>query len=274
MRGHAEGTHLARTRTLQRRTEEAAASLASAPKRSSLRRRGAIFGFRRSEGSDTTISSYMTDSTIAVPITIKQKVRHAVSDVPDLETAMDDIKEIARSTNSPSDFLEILEAILESLLSSDSDRHWSQVFRVSSQTQFRRVVLSKLCLQALVLLRHCVAHVSSDLVLHLEDNPLAIALLRDFKQLGYDGLFAERAFQSPRAEEKTALADGPTGGSTAAGRDVTFEKVTLNESYVSPSCTTSADVLSLTCFRLPVITTICSTASRRLNMISCLRSIA
>ncbi|KAG8896692.1 hypothetical protein FRB99_008760 [Tulasnella sp. 403] len=182
MRCHAEGAHLMREKTLQSRNNS----------RRSLRRRGALLSFRRGSGSDanTVVTDDSWASEASAPITIRQKVRLAVSEAVNLETAMSDIREIARRTSCPDDFMEIMEAILESLLTDEYDKTWGQVFK------------------ALVLLRQCLGNVSEDVAQHFQGNPTVMRLLRGFQDLEPFHLVGESAavLRSSGLSEKLQLA--------------------------------------------------------------------
>ena len=91
MRNYAEGAHLNRTRTqLQRRETQAI-----------LKRRGAFFGSRRRDHVELTESSNVAFEDVA-PVTIRQMVINTISGATvSLETAMVEIKRIARRTSCP-----------------------------------------------------------------------------------------------------------------------------------------------------------------------------
>ncbi|KAG8909526.1 hypothetical protein FRC00_009934, partial [Tulasnella sp. 408] len=170
MRSYAEGEHLSRQASMHR--QEATEPFERGFK-TSLRRRGALMGFRKLDRSDITAASSWDSSndsnrTLAdtAPVTVRQKVKTAISDTIELNAAIDNIKDIARQTTCPADFLDIMEAILESLVSDDNNRHWGQVLR------------------AIVLLRQCLSNVSNDVAAYFHGNEEVMRLLYGFNDLG------------------------------------------------------------------------------------------
>ncbi|KAG8919014.1 hypothetical protein FRC00_011844, partial [Tulasnella sp. 408] len=193
MRSHVEVEHIARRASMYRQE-----NIEQLQKRSktSLRRRGALIGFRRLDRSDVTAASgsssnsnrTLVDST---PVTVKQKVKTAISDNVDTDSALNNIKDIARQTTCPADFLDIMEAILESLVSDNNNRDWGQVLR------------------AIVLLRQCLSNVSSDVAAYFKGNDEVMRLLYGSRDIGDIDLLGRtaNAFRNSlsSANEKEAL---------------------------------------------------------------------
>ncbi|KAG8855843.1 hypothetical protein FRB96_006665 [Tulasnella sp. 330] len=134
-----------------------------------LRRRGAFKGFLRDNSSSATTgddSDSLSSCNAFEPSSIRDRVRHAVSDGIEWKAAMEDIQNIAHRTTCPSDFMDIMESILEVLVTDGHNRHWGTVVK------------------ALVLLRCCLTNVSEDVALYFEGRPDILALLRSFQNLG------------------------------------------------------------------------------------------
>ncbi|KAG8902933.1 hypothetical protein FRC01_009405, partial [Tulasnella sp. 417] len=161
MRSHVEGEHLSRRASMYRHENVEQLQKSSI---TSLKRRGALIGFRglnRTDMTATTALSSSTNRTLvdSTPVTVRQKVKTAISDNVEMDTALYNIKDIARQTTCPADFLDIMEAILESLVSDNNNRDWGQVLR------------------AIVLLRQCLSNVSTDVAAYFKGNDEVMCLL-------------------------------------------------------------------------------------------------
>ncbi|KAG9005044.1 hypothetical protein FRB94_001867 [Tulasnella sp. JGI-2019a] len=165
-----------------------------------LRRRGALKNFLRdgsSSATETSDDDKMSTLDVFEPTTIRDRVRNAVSDGVEWKAAMEDIKNIARRTTCPSDFMEIMEAILEVLVTDGKNRHWGTVVK------------------ALILLRCCLSNVSEDVALYFEERPDIMALLRSFQHLddtelienAQDALITVNPDAIISSDEKAALLD-------------------------------------------------------------------
>ncbi|KAG8988943.1 hypothetical protein FRB90_002479, partial [Tulasnella sp. 427] len=167
MRSHTEGEHLSRQASMHRQEATEEQLQRGVSRGNILKRRGALMGFRRLNRSDmtaATASSNDSGRTLVdtAPVTVKQKVKTAISDTVELNASMDNIKDIARQTTCPSDFLDIMEAILESLVAGDNKRQWGQVLR------------------SIVLLRQCLSNVSNDVATYFQGNEEVMRLLYGF----------------------------------------------------------------------------------------------
>ncbi|KIO29532.1 hypothetical protein M407DRAFT_227701 [Tulasnella calospora MUT 4182] len=103
MRSHVEGEHLSRRASMYRQENVEQVQKSS---RTSLKRRGALIGFRgltRTDMTAATGSSSSTNRTLvdSTPVTVRQKVKTAISDNVDMDSALHNIKDIARQTTCP-----------------------------------------------------------------------------------------------------------------------------------------------------------------------------